>query len=235
MKVPTIALNFLCLALLFSPALHGRSQTRAEPGFQIAIQADADGRPTFTLTNLSDGTLTACHIRFSLSPQSKPQTEMDWDSLAQYQGGGPRRGPQPLEPGASMTIPLPHVVGGPLPDEVEVVAGIWADGETFGEDERVKRLLSNRASLTSAYEQAISLLQQGLDENWTRDQYFAALNGKPNSLPFLSIRSALRAGPNADWDRRSLQRAMQDLSAHFTTNLDLLRQAKPIASGTTSP
>lgn len=99
--------------------------------------------------------------------------------------------PGPLEPGASLTLFLPHEVGGALPDRVEVVAGIWDDGETFGLAVWVKALIDNRASLRSAYEQAVSLLQRGLDENWPRGQYLAALNSKPNSLPFYAIRSTL--------------------------------------------
>jgi len=130
---------------------------------------------------------------------------------------------------------LPHKVGGPLPDKVEVVAGILDDGETFGQTVWVKMLLDHRASLISLYEHAISMLQKGLDENWTRGQYMAALESQPNRLPFHSIRRTLEASPNLDQDPRLLQLAMKSLLEHFTENLTLLRKAKLPASGTASP
>jgi hypothetical protein len=107
------------------------------------------------------------------------------------------------------------------------IAGVWADGETFGVAEWVKAILDNRASLISAYEQAISLLQQGLDQKWTRGQYLAAVSSKSNYLlPFSAIRSTLKAGRSSDDDPQSLQLAMQALSAYFTQNLDSLQRAK---------
>jgi hypothetical protein len=134
-----------------------------------------------------------------------------------------------------MTMVLPHQVGGPLPDKVEAVAGIWADGETFGQEVWLKRLLDHRAAMTSAYEQAISLLQQGLDQNWTSNQYLAALNSKPNSLPFYSIRSTVEANSKLSENQRPLQHAMQHLLAYFTQNLAVLHQAKPSGSVPEAP
>jgi hypothetical protein len=80
----------------------------------------------------------------------------------------------PIEPGGRITQHLSHAVGGPLPDKIEVVAGVWADGETFGQPDWVKVILKNREIQASAYEQATSMLQRGLDQNWTRDQYLQA-------------------------------------------------------------
>ena len=102
---------------------------------------------------------------------------------------------------------LPHKVGGPLPDRVEVIAGIWEDGETFGEAVWVKTLLDHRASLTSAYEQAIFMLQKGLNENWTRGQYLACYG--------------------------SNKRVRKNLLQYFTENLSLLHKTKLPVSDTT--
>jgi hypothetical protein len=181
--------------------------------------------------------LVACHIQFSVSTQA--QTAIDWDPVAGIHNAVPD--PQgPFEPGAAMEMYLPHVSPGALPDKVEVVAGIWADGETFGEADWVKELVDRRASLASTYEQAISLLQQGLDQNWTRDQYLAAVNnllapsgGRPS--PYDLIRTAVALIPNSLVDDpEALQHAIQDLSAHFTQKLEQLRPAKPSAGDATS-
>ena len=131
MRVYTIALKLAILGLLVSSATCGQSQTVEQAKFQIEIQAAADGGPKFTVANLSGKTLTACTFQFSVSSESRAQSKMDWDPLAQGRGDPGR--PGPLEPGASLTMDLPHKVGGPLPDRVEVIAGIWEDGETFGQ------------------------------------------------------------------------------------------------------
>ena len=235
MKAYTMALKVLILAPFVSSATYGQSQPVVQPKFQIEIQATTDGGPRFTVANLSRKTLTACTFQFSVSSEGRPQSEMDWDPLVQGGGDPGRSRPGPLEPGASLTMYLPHKVGGPLPDKVEVVAGIWDDGETFGQTVWVKMLLDHRASLISLYEHAISMLQKGLDENWTRGQYMAALESQPNRLPFHSIRRTLEASPNLDQEPRLLQLAMKSLLEHFTENLTLLRKAKLPASGTASP
>ena len=185
--------------------------------------------------------LVACHIQFSVSTQGgwqTAQTAIDWDPVAGIHNAIPD--PQgPFEPGAAMEMFLPHVSTGPIPNKVEVVAGIWADGETFGEADWVKELVDRRASLASTYEQAISLLQQGLNQSWTRDRYLAAVNNLPvpsseRPSPYALIRTAVALSPNSRADPEALQRAIQDLSAHFTQKLDQLRPAKPSAGDVTS-
>jgi hypothetical protein len=224
-------LTFVFIILSFVPpvasAFHGQSRAAEEPKFQIEIDPTVDGGPKFTITNLSAKTLAACIIQFSISSEGRSQSKMDWDPATQAGGDDRRKSLKPLEPGASMTLNLPYKVGDPYPDKVEVIAGVWADGETFGMAEWVKAILDNRASLISAYEQAISLLQQGLDEKWTRGQYLAAVSNKSNLLPFSAIRSTLKAGRSSDDDPQSLQLAMQDLLVYFIQNLDSLRRPKP--------
>ncbi len=228
MKTVIIIVAILLAAPFCSSVPQDQSQgSEQKKFFHVEIQSSADGGPRFSITNLSDKTLTACVVRFLVSAEGRSRLHMDWDALVQ---GGPdlrRGGQKPLEPGASMTMFLPHKVGGPLPDGAEIVAGIWADGVTFGEQDWLAVILSNRASLLSAYEQAISLLQKGLRETWTRNQYLAALNGKPDSLPMYSIRSTLQANQKLLEDPRSVQLAMRDLLASFTRSLALLRRTEP--------
>jgi hypothetical protein len=135
-------------------------------------------------------------IQFSRSTEVKPESSMQWDALVQ---AGPVSHPEvqqhPLGPGASMTQFLSHTVGAPLPDTVEIVAGVWDDGDSFSDSNGVHRIWERRASMASAYEQAIAFVQKGLDENWTRDQYLEALNSKPNSFAFVILRRNLEAKP----------------------------------------
>src|ERR1700722_11146108 len=230
MTLLAVTFRVLSVGLLVSSAVYGQSQATEQSRIQVEIQAAADKGPRFTVMNLSDKTLIACHIQFSLSSQSRPQAAMDWDPIAEGRGIDPRLGPVQLKPGQSMTLNLPHIDGAPLPDKVEVIAGVWADGETFGETDWVNKLLSHRASLVSAYEQAISLLQQGLDQGWTRDRYLAELSEKPSVLPFITLRSNLQASQNSDADPTSLLHQMRGLLSRFRQHLDLLRQVKLPAS-----
>ena len=220
-------LRAIPIVLIVACAASSRAQSPSEPKFRTEILSSGSEAPQFSLTNLSEKMLTACTIEFSVSKEAKPDGEMDWDPLAQG-GRGPKREPQgPLAPGATLTLYLPHRVGGPLPDKVEVVAGIWADGETFGQEMWIKTLVDHRASLVSAYELAVALLREGLEHDWTQAQYLAALNGKPNSLPFYSLRTTLEAGAGRNKDPRAVKLVVQDLLAHFTQSLSLLRPAKP--------
>jgi hypothetical protein len=120
-----------------------------------------------------------------------------WDSLLQDEPA--------IQPSAHMSGSVSHVDGGPYPDKIEVVARIWADGETFGPPELVKTMLANRERMASQYEQAANLLQHGLDQNWTRDQYLQALSNMPNFGAIHSLRSMLDA-------RCSRQTRMPDTS-----------------------
>src|SRR5438034_11664934 len=105
MKILAIGLGALSAGLLASPATFGQLQTAEPPKFRIEIQATAEGRPTFTITNLFSKTLTAGQFRFSVSSQSKAGSEMGWDAILQS-GGRARHvpGSEPLDPEASMTL-----------------------------------------------------------------------------------------------------------------------------------
>lgn len=141
-----VTLRLLCFGLLGSLPAVAQTQTPDQPRFRTEINSTSDRGPNFTLANLSAKTLTAAQIRFSSSSKAAPETEMAWDPILQGSGDPRSQTAGPLEPGAGMTLSLPHVVGRPLPDTVEVIAGIWADGETFGQPDRVKLLLTSAAN-----------------------------------------------------------------------------------------
>jgi hypothetical protein len=113
LKIPVIAGAVLCVSLLVSSAIRGQAETAEQPKFQIEIQPAAEGGPRFTVKSLSNKTLTACTIRFSVSSEDGSQSGMNWDPIVQGGGDPGRERQQPLEPGASMTMFLPHKVGGP--------------------------------------------------------------------------------------------------------------------------
>jgi hypothetical protein len=236
MNLRALALCFAFLVPSGSPGALGQSVALEQPKFRFEIQPNGEKGPSFTVTNLSTKTLTAAYIRFSASSQAARSIDMAWDPLIQGMRDPRVTLPGPLEPNASMTMNLPRVVGAPFPDRIEIISGIWDDEKTFGDPVRLKLLLDNRISWTSSYEQAIAFLQHGLNENWTRDQYSAALRDRPTPAPpiFDSIRRTLEANRNPDPDGRSIKLAMQDLLVHFKNNLDLLRPVKPQGASSNS-
>jgi hypothetical protein len=204
----------LVSASLLVTAARARSQTAEEPKFQIELRTATEKGPKFTVTNRSDKAITACVFEISSSSETKQQTRVVWDAGIQSE--------RPLERGASVTENLPRVVGGPLPDKVEVIAGIWADGQTFGQPDWVRVILQDRALRMSQYEQAISLLKQRLNEQWSRDQYLSALGSRQDSIAIYSIRSTLMANPQLGG--RNLQQTIQRLLENITQRLEIVRQ-----------
>jgi hypothetical protein len=228
-------MRFRCaifIALFLLCAVRSQTQALSESKFSIEIQKDEQERPTVTLTNLSEKILTACTIESSVSTEAGRPSEMNLDFLLSSRG--PHGEPlEPLKPGESVTMNLPHMVGRPLPDKLKVVAGIWADGQTFGEQVWVKALVDHRASYVSAYEQAIALLKEGIENNWTREQYLAALDGKPQSLPFYSIRRTFQANQALDQRPQLAKNIAQRMLDHFEQDLERLHPQKavePVAS-----
>jgi hypothetical protein len=222
MKILAAALSVLSIGLLATFASSGQPQTTDQPRFQYDIQASTDRGPRITFTNLSSKALTACYLEISSSSRNRKLSGINWDAVVQ--------GKRPLEPGASISLGLPYVAGGPLPDKVEVAAGVWADGDSFGRAELVRILLGNRALREAEYDQAASLLQQGMDQNWTRDQYLAGLSGNADTAPIYAIRSTLEANQHLNEKPRNLQSAMQILLDSFNRRREQLRQAKPSLS-----
>jgi hypothetical protein len=225
MKTLAAALSVMTAGLFASFAVGGQSQTIEQPKFSIEIKS-GDAGPRFALTNLSRRTLAACFLQISSSSEDAKPSGMDWDALF--------LGQQPLEPGASVSLNLGHRVGGPIPDKVEVAAGIWEDGDTFGREDLVNLILANRAMRESEYDQAVSFLQQGLNQNWTADQYLAALDGKPETVLSHMIRSNLESSKKLNASPQVLQPAIQWLLENFTQKHEILQQARLLHQAVTS-
>jgi hypothetical protein len=225
MKTLASALCVLNAIILFSAAFHGQSPSAEQPRFQIEIQATGETGPRYTVTNLTGRTVTACVLELSSSSQSRGNSKTVWDALLQDE--------PPIEPGASISQYLSHVVGGPLPDKVEVIAGVWADSETFGQLIWVDNILKTRAMRASEYEQAATMLQQGLDQNWTRDQYLKALGDQQNSIPIHAVRSTLVANEQFTEKPQLLRHIMQMMLESFVQKSNQIRKAKPTVSAAT--
>jgi hypothetical protein len=215
MNLAAISLRLWTAVLLISPTTHAQSQPSEEPNFQIEIQAAADAGPKFMVTNLTGRAVTARVIRISSSAVKKEQARQVWDALLQNE--------LPIRPNAGKSAFLSRIVGTLLPDKVEAIAGVWADGETFGQPDWVKVILTNREAEASANEQAAALLQEGLDQNWSREQYLKAAGETRNSGPIAVLRCALLANPNADKPRHLIQ----NLWDTFTGESVQIRTAKP--------
>jgi hypothetical protein len=220
MKALATAFCALNVGMLFSSAVYGQAATE-QPGFQIEIRATGEKGPTYAVTNLSGKRVSACVLEISSSSSSQRagKSRTVWDALLQ--------GQPPIEPGATFSQYLPHVVGGPLPDKVEVIAGVWADGGTFGQTVWVNNILKTRAKRASEYEDAAAILQRGLDQNWTSNQYLQAFRDKPDSGPVYTVRTALAVNQQTAHTPQVFTHTMQFLLQSFRQQSGLLRKSKP--------
>lgn len=222
MRILATALLILNAGTLSSLPVHGQVGAVDPPKFQIDIQTGGEGAPKYRVTNLTGKTVTACVVSVSSSSENRGQSKTQWDALIQNVPA--------IEPGGSISQYLGHRVGGPLPDKLEVIAGVWADGESFGDPDWVKSILKNREAMAADYEQAIAMLQQGLDQNWNRDQYLKALSDRPNSIAFHSIRSTAMADTRFDEQPQQSHHVVQVMLDSFTRKLDQLKKAKAATS-----
>lgn len=58
-------------------------------------------------------------------------------------------------------------------------------------ENNLNNILKTRAERASEYEDAVAILQQGLDQNWSSNQYLQAFSDKPDSGPVYTVRTAL--------------------------------------------
>jgi hypothetical protein len=220
-----LAVLLSLVAFLPGHPSHAQQPPQRQPRFQVDIQVDSHDRPNFVVTNLSDKTVTACVVEFSSTSGDAGPLQIQWDALVQGQPA--------LRTGASFTGPVPREVGKPYPDKIEVIAGVWEDGETFGTPKWLKVILEFRAEQALDYEQAADLLRRAIDENWTYDQLSTALKGMRSSIAIDSIRTNLDANPEARQNSRNLRFLLRRLFDPINAKADTLEHAKPLPSLTT--
>jgi hypothetical protein len=196
-------------------------QSSGQPNFRVEIHSITEHGPQIVLTNLTEEPLTACFLQISFWKEDRKPIGELWDAFLQNTS--------PIAKDGDVSLPLGHVVGQPLPDKVEVAAAVWADGTTFGSPDELKRILSNRAYRAHSLDRIISLLQTGIQQDWTRDQYLTALDDKSRAISAeaYGLRSTLEANPNLDTKPRVRQKIIQTMLDSFSKERDLLRQSKP--------
>ena len=206
----------LIIAILSASALHPQRESN-RPEFRVEILRGERG-PTYTITNLSGKPVGALVLEVSSSSQPARKATRAWDSILD--------GHRPIEPGAGLSRPVYELAFSPSPDRIKVIAAVWVDGETFGAPASVNLILSNRALRASEYEDAASILQRGLSQNWTRDQYEQAFRDKPDNGPVYSVRTALSA--TAAQTPQAFTQTMQSVLSNFQRLSKELRKVKPI-------
>jgi hypothetical protein len=192
-----------------------------QPEIQVEIQTSNERDTRIVLTNLSNEPLTAFVLRISYLSENRKPEKMDWDVFL--------LNTSPLAKNANVSFPLGHAPGVPFLGKVEVAAAVWARGTMFGPPGQLKYIFTNRAYRVRALDRVISLLQTGLQQQWTRNQYFAALAHEPNSVSSQAsvVRSSLNENKNFDADPALRQAVVRKLINSFSAEREALRQSKP--------
>ncbi|MGA3373886.1 MAG: hypothetical protein ABSC48_19250 [Terracidiphilus sp.] len=159
-------------------------------------------------------------MEVSSSSQPARKVKKAWDSILE--------GHRPIEPGAGLSRPVYELAFSPPPDRINVIAGVWADGETFGAPASVNIILNNRAARAAEYEDAAGILQRGLSQNWTRDQYEQAFRDKPDTGAVYTVRTALSGTLKTAQTPQDFTHTMQFLLTNFQQLSKQLRKVKPI-------
>lgn len=219
MKMLAAVICVLGAGMLCSAGAQGQATSGDRTRFPVEIHATGEKGPSLTVTNRTGKTVTACVFEVSYPAPGRRNAKIAWDEL--LQGGAV------IEPGVTVVRPSFLFAGGPIPDKVEIVGGVWLDGGTFGEPELSNNVLKTRAARAAEYEQTGALVQQGLDQHWSREQYQQAFRDKPDTGPVYTVRTALSATQQTAPTQQEFSRVMQILVQSFKEYAERLRKGKP--------
>ena len=206
----TLAAAFFALNIaMFSQSALCQQPVTERPKFHVEIHSSAEKGSTYIVTNLSGKPVWAVVLEISSSSQPVRKSKKVWDS-------------------ASISQYLANFGRSPLPDKIEVIAAVWTDGETFGMPASVNSILNIRALRAAEYEDAAGILQRGLSQNWTRDQFQQAFRDKPDTGAAYTVRTALSTTQQTAQTPKDFTRAMQFLLTSFQQLSSQLRKVKPI-------
>ena len=210
------------LVYFVSPA---HPQSVGDPGLDVRMKVSGNYF-SYTVANAGSKAVAAYAVKVSF-PQTNQERILTWDSVLADDPA--------LDPDAHMVGGIGHIESRPYPDRVEVVAGIWSDGETFGEEVYVKQLLDARQERASDLERVAKLAQRGLDENWAVEQYLNALDGMSKSFAVDFLRSFLKNNPRPAEHPEALRHLVTGVFDRFTGNYERIRRAKPVTTAATNP
>jgi hypothetical protein len=219
MKIFAAALCVLNIVMFFPSALYSQRATERPP-FRVEIHPGADKRPACIVTNLSSKPVSALVFEISSSSQPARKAKKVWDTFLESV--------HPIEPGASISRPLFEFAFSPQPDQIKVVAAVFTDGETFGPPASVNLVLNNRAARAADYEDSARILQQGLSQNWTRDQFEQAFRDKPDSGAVYTVRTAISSSRQTAQSPQDFTHTMRFLLTTFQQLSSQLRKVKPL-------
>jgi hypothetical protein len=219
MKISATAFCALNIAIFFPSTLYPQRATE-RPEFRVDIHPAEKRGPICTVTNLSGKPVWALVLEIFSSSQPARKSKKVWDTL--LESG------HPIEPGASTSRPVSEFAFSPPPDHIKVIAAVWTDGETYGAPASVNLILNHRAARAGEYEDAAGILQQGLNQNWTRDQYEQAFRDKPDTGAVYTVRTALSATLQTARTPQEFIQFMQSLLTNFQQLSKQLRKVKPI-------
>ena len=209
----------LNIAIFSASALYPQRATQRSQ-FRVEIHRTGEKGPTYTVTNLSSKPVWAVVLEISSSSQPARKFRKAWDSILE--------GHPPLEAGASVSQYFSNYGLSLQTDKIEVIAAVWTDGETFGAPAAVNLILNHRQERAAEYEDAAGILQQGLSQNWTRDQYEQAFRDKPDNGPVYIVRTALSATLVTAPTPHAFTQTMQSVLTNFQQMSKQLRKVKPI-------
>jgi hypothetical protein len=196
-------------------------QFSTQPEIQVEIQIANERDTRIVLTNLSEEPLTAVYLEISYLSENRTPSKMGWDALLQNKS--------PIAKNANLSLPLGHTPGVPFLGKVEVAAAVWARGTMFGPPDKLKYIFTNRAYWARAFDRLIPLLQTGLQQEWTREQYLVALEKMPDELTrqAFGVRSTLKVNSDFDANLEIRKKLIQQFIERFSAQRDALRQSKP--------
>jgi hypothetical protein len=219
MKVCAAAFCALNIAIFFPSTVYPQRATE-RPEFRVDIHPAEKRGPICTVTNLSGKPVWALVLEISSSSQPTRKTKKLWDMLLLSS--------HPIEPGAGYSQPIWEFAFSPPPDRIKVIAAVWTDGETYGAPASVNLILNHRVARAAEYEDAAGILQQGLNQNWTREQYEQAFRDKPDTGAVYTVRTTLSATLQTARTPQEFIKFMQSLLTYFQQLSNQLRKVKPI-------
>jgi len=138
--------------------------------FELEATGDHPGR--ILVTNALQYPLTAIAIEIASEEGSKlPAQTHIYDALTRSQLSAP------IARGLTFVTYVGHTAGKTIPNAI-ITAAIWEDGSTYGPSDVLNLILEGRRNTLAAFDRTLSILQSGIDADWTSSRYLTALEAE---------------------------------------------------------